>query len=227
MTPAAFLDAYGASAAAFVIFGVLHSVGAREPFKRGLARWVGVFFVDYFWRLGYCGLSLWALYSVVSTLHWGRNPDLDVWLIAYPEPLWQLVTLLHLGSITLVYVAFIQSDYLEFLGLRQAWRGVLALAGHSTRPPDLFGTQRLVISGVYAWVRHPMLAGGLLFLLTSGPSLNNLIYTGFYAAYMMVGGHFEERRMVRIFGADYRRYQQQVGAYVPHFRAFATVIGRN
>ena len=57
----------------------------------------------------------------------------------------------------------------------------------SRRPPiALFGTDRLVVRGVYGWVRHPMLAAGLLFLLTSGPSRNNLVYTAMYAAYMFM-----------------------------------------
>jgi protein-S-isoprenylcysteine O-methyltransferase Ste14 len=60
-----------------------------------------------------------------------------------------------------------------------------------------------------------MLVGGLLFLLTSGPSLNNVVYTAMYAAYMVIGGHYEEKRMIRVFGEDYRRYQSQVGAYFP------------
>lgn len=127
------------------------------------------------------------------------------------------MTVLHLGSVAFVYVAFLQSDYLEFLGLRQGGRGILALLGRSAREPELelFGTHRLVVRGVYAWVRHPMMVGGLLFLLTSGPSLNNLIYTVMYAAYMVIGGYYEERRMARIFGGDYLRYQARVGAFSP------------
>ena len=65
------------------------------------------------------------------------------------------------------------------------------------------------MTGVYAWVRHPMLMGGLVFLLTSGPSLNNLIYTGMYTTYMLIGGYYEEKRLVRIFGDDYLRYRAQ------------------
>jgi protein-S-isoprenylcysteine O-methyltransferase Ste14 len=60
-----------------------------------------------------------------------------------------------------------------------------------------------------------MLAGGLLFLLTSGPSVNNLSYTAMYAVYMLIGGHYEERRLIRIFGEDYLRYRTRVGAYFP------------
>lgn len=214
------LERYGSSVAAFAAFAWLHSVGAREPFKNALARWTSAFFVEHFWRIAYCALSYGALYYLVSTLHWDRNPENDVWLIVYPGWLWQSMTVLHLGSILLMYVAFLQSDYLEFLGFRQAARGLSALLDGTRReaPLALFGSQRLLTTGVYAWVRHPMMVGGLLFLLTSGPSLNNLVFTAMYAAYMVIGGYYEERRLVRIFGSEYIRYQAAVGAFYPRFR---------
>lgn len=217
MTVVSPLRDYGPSLVAFGLFALLHSIGAREPFKNLLSRWASPFFVEHFWRLVYCALSFVALYYGVATLHWARNPENDVWLILYPDWLWQAIIVLHLGSIALLYVAFFQSDYPEFLGLKQAWRGLGALRGLPIRPAtmELFGTHRLVVTGVYGWVRHPMLVGGLLFLLTSGPSLNNLVYTAMYAAYMLVGGYYEERRLVRIFGEDYLRYRGRVGAFFP------------
>jgi len=214
---ASLLGNYGPSLVAFGLFAFLHSIGAREPFKNALARWTSPFFVEHFWRLLYCALSFVALYYGVATLHWVRHPENDVWLIVYPDWLWQTITGLHLASIALLYIAFIQSDYLEFLGLKQAGRGLVALFGKRARHAtmELFGTDRLVVTGIYGWVRHPMLAAGLLFLLTSGPSFNNLVYTGMYAAYMLIGGYYEERRLVRIFGEEYLRYQARVGAFFP------------
>ncbi len=32
---------------------------------------------------------------------------------------------------------------------------------------------------------------------------------------MVIGGYYEERRMIKVFGEDYRRYQRQVGAFFP------------
>lgn len=210
---------YGASIIAFAVFGLLHSIGAQEPFKQALARWTNSFFVDHFWRLVYCGLSYWALYYGVASLHWARNIEYDVWLVTYPDWLWQITIVLHLGSIALLYTAFLQSNYLEFLGLKQAYRGLLSILGRVPPRSDikLFGTHRLEVKGVYGWVRHPMMVAGLLFLLTSGPSLNNIVYTAMYTAYMVIGGYFEERRMIKIFEDDYRRYQRQVGAFFPIF----------
>ncbi len=219
MSAAELIANYGGSAAAFAVFALLHSVGAREPCKEALARWFSPFFVEHFWRLAYCALSFGALYWGVSSLHWTRNPENDVWIVLYPEWLWNAVTVLHLGSIAFVYAAFMQNDYLEFLGLKQAWRGLRALAGRPARAPmRVFGTDRLEVRGVYGWVRHPMLVGGLLFLLTSGPSLNNLIYTAMYAAYMLIGGYYEEKRLVRVFGEEYLGYRRRVGAFVPRLR---------
>lgn len=217
MTVVSLLTDYGPSLVAFSVFALLHSIGAREPFKHALARSTSPFFVAHFWRLVYCALSFAALYYGVATLHWARHAENNVWLIVYPDWLWQAITILHLGSVAFLYIAFFQSDYLEFLGLKQAWRAVLALVGvpNRTTNGELFGTHRLVVGGVYGWVRHPMLVGGLVFLLTSGPSLNNLIYTGMYAAYMLIGAFYEERRLVRIFGEDYLRYQARVGAFFP------------
>lgn len=210
---------YAPSLLAFGAFGVLHSLGARERAKQALARCAGAFFVEHFWRLCYCVLSYVSLYHGIAPLHWGRNPEADAWLVQYPAWVWSLLAGLRLGAVALIYAAFLQNDYLEFLGVRQAVRGLRILLGRPPASPALrlFGTHRLVMRGVYGWVRHPMMVGGFLFLLTSAPTLNNLTYTLMYAAYMVVGAHYEERRLVRVFGEPYRRYQTEVGAFLPRF----------
>ena len=216
MTIAEFIGGYWSSLLSFALFGLLHSVCAREPCKQLLTRLAGRHFVDHYWRFCYCAASYAALYHGITPLHWSLHPSHDLWLIVYPGWLWQAVIVLHLCSIGMGYVAFLQSDYLEFLGLKQMWRGLRALpGGHAPAPLELFGTDRLEVRGIYGWVRHPMLAAGLLFLLTSGPSLNNLVFLFMYATYMLIGGYYEERRLIRIFGAQYLAYRERVGAYFP------------
>jgi hypothetical protein len=208
---------YWPSLAAFFLFAVFHSFAAREPFKNALARWTSPFFVSHFWRLLYCLISILWYYQFIGMLHWGSHPENDYWLIDYPDGLWQTVTAIHLGSIVLLYAAFLQSDYLEFMGLKQAWRGVVAWLGwpEPRSPLKKFGTQCLEVHGIYGWLRHPMLAGGLFFLLTNGPSLNNLAFVPMYALYMIIGSHYEERRLIQIFGQDYLIYRNHVGAFFP------------
>jgi protein-S-isoprenylcysteine O-methyltransferase Ste14 len=211
---------YWQSLLTFAVFGLLHSVGAREGFKAWLARLTSAFAVEHFWRFPYCVLSYLVYYYGIARLHWGWHPAANVWVVVYPDWVRQALLAGHLGSVALLYAAFLQSDYLEFWGLRQLGRGLGILWGRpvSPRPLELFGTQRLVVGGVYRWVRHPMLVGGWLFLVTSGPSKNNLIFAVLYASYMLVGAHFEERRLIRVFGDAYRRYRHEVGAFVPRLR---------
>lgn len=217
------LAGYWPSAAAFALFGLLHSLGARESGKAALARLTSPFVVEHFWRLLYCALSYVWFYHVIGPLHWGVHPGNDRWLVIYPYWLWEAITVLHVGSVVFIYAAFLQCDYLEFLGLRQAWRGLRIWLGRNgdVRPLDLFGTDRLDTRGVYRIVRHPMLAGGLIFLATSGPSLNNLLFTLMYLSYMAVGGYYEERRLILIFGEQYLDYRRRVGAYLPRLWRFA------
>ncbi len=54
---------------AFGVFGLLHSIGAQEPFKNALARWTSPFLVEHFWRLVYCAFSFAALYHGIAALH--------------------------------------------------------------------------------------------------------------------------------------------------------------
>jgi hypothetical protein len=208
---------YWESFAAFCAFGLFHSITAREPFKNALARWTSPLFVDHYWRLTYCLISFVWYYQIIGRLHWGLHPEYDVWLIRYPEWLWQSITAAHLGSIAVIYAAFLQSDYLEFLGLRQAWRGARVWRGRAEPrlPLRQFGSRRLEVSGVYGWVRHPMLVGGLLFLLTCRPTQNTLVFTLMYAGYMVVGSRYEERRLIQIFGPEYGAYRNRVGGFVP------------
>ncbi|MFQ5995327.1 MAG: methyltransferase family protein [Acidiferrobacterales bacterium] len=211
---------YWESFCAFAFYAVLHSVCAREPFKNALAQWTSTFFVDHFWRFIYCTLSYAGLYYWIAVLHWGQNPDSNIWIVDLPDSGWHVLLVLHLFSIVLFYVSFIQSDYLEFLGFKQMWRGIRQWLTPSSAPPDieLFGTHRLEVKGVYGWIRHPMLAAGFLFLATAGPSRNNLVFLFMYTAYMLIGAYYEERRLVRIFGEQYLAYRKQVGAFVPHLR---------
>ena len=120
---------YWQSLAAFCLFALFHSFGTREPFKNTLARWSSPFFVAHFWRLLYCFISILWYYQFIGMLHWGSHPENNFWLIDYPDGLWQGITAIHLGSIALLYAAFLQSDYLEFMGLKQAWRGLVVWLG--------------------------------------------------------------------------------------------------
>jgi methanethiol S-methyltransferase len=224
-----FLRDYWESFAAFFVFGLFHSITAGRPFKNALGRWTSIFFVDHFWRLLYCLISFVWYFQVLGALHWGLHPENDAWLIDYPDWIWSIITLIHLGSIAVFYTALMQSDYLEFLGLKQAWRGVLAAFGWPEPRSALkqFGTRSLEVRGIYGWVRHPMYVSGLIFFMTSGPSLNTFVFALMYALYMLIGSHYEDRRLVQIFGPDYVVYRNRVGAFVPRLWVARPILEGN
>lgn len=208
---------------AFVVFAVFHSYGAHESFKDKLAKITGRIFVDHFWRIAYCAISYWLLFYLYRPLHW-FSPEIliegNTLLFTYPLFIDGAVQFIHLLSIVVAFWAFLQSDYLQFLGFKQAWNGIKRLLGREYEPPykQLFGTTRLEVRGIYCIVRHPMLASSVWFAATMDPTLNNLIFLLELSVYVLIGVVFEERRLRRVFGEDYLEYSKRVGAFIPNLR---------
>jgi len=83
----------------------------------------------------------------------------------------------------------------------------------------LHGAPRLVVRGLYRWVRHPLYTAGLVFLWFTPIMAVNLLalYVGF-SLYLVIGAYFEERKLLREFGADYAEYQQRTPMLIPRLR---------
>ena len=211
------LAGYGEAFLAFSLFGCFHSIGAQEWFKDRLCSWTHPFFVKHFWRLVYCVISYLLFYNLVSPLVWSRSLHPSLRLFTYPAFIRPVLPYVRLSGLLLCYTAFLQSDYLELSGIKQAWRGLLQMAGFgsSSREIKLFGKDRLVVSGIYRWIRHPMLAGGFLMTVVGASALSGFVFTLMFATYMWVGVYYEERRLVRNFGAQYLEYRTRVGAFFP------------
>ena len=77
---------------------------------------------------------------------------------------------------------------------------------------------QLIDVGVYAWVRHPMYLGTLLFCLGffwAIPSVLALIsWVAFFAIYDRMAT-FEENDLRRILGEEYAAYQKRVPKWFP------------
>ncbi|MFC1835454.1 methyltransferase family protein [Thermodesulfobacteriota bacterium] len=89
--------------------------------------------------------------------------------------------------------------------IRRSMRGV------EERPP------KFNVRGPYRWVRHPLYLFCLLMIwscpdLTADRLLFDLLWTG----WIVVGSILEERDLVKLFGADYQLYREQVPMLIPH-----------
>jgi protein-S-isoprenylcysteine O-methyltransferase Ste14 len=79
---------------------------------------------------------------------------------------------------------------------------------------------RLVRTGPYSRVRHPIYSG--LILAMAGTALVNRRWAGLLAVLMITAtfwfkSRIEEQFMQRTFGSEYDIYRRQTGAFLPHF----------
>jgi len=183
---------------ACVLYGAAHSLPASLAVKQWaapvLARGYRLFF------------NVWALVSLLPVLYavW-RLPDAPLYQLSFP---WLLVPLaLQAAGALLALVGVLQTGPLAFLGLD-------ALFPDRSAPPH---TAVLVTAGVYRWVRHPLYTGTLLVLwLQPAMTGNSLALAVGLTAYLLVGIHFEERKLLREFGAAYAAYQRRTPLLLPN-----------
>jgi protein-S-isoprenylcysteine O-methyltransferase Ste14 len=79
--------------------------------------------------------------------------------------------------------------------------------------------RRLVIAGLYRYVRNPQYIGVVLVVLSEAIFFGSLVLLG-YAAFFAIGYHlfvrfYEEPTLKRLFGEDYTRYCEAVPRWIP------------
>ncbi len=179
------------------LWGVVHSLLASVPVK------------DYFRRIA----GPWAmrayrfLYNVFALVSFapipwlmGTLPDRALYVIPAP---WVFFSLVGQGlAALLLLIALLQTDAFSFVGLRQLLEG---------EAPSV-----LVTGGFYRAVRHPLYLFGLLVLwLTPFMTLNLLIVDIALTVYLFLGAYFEERKLLREFGAAYSEYKAVTPMFIP------------
>jgi len=181
-----------------IIFALVHSLFAAQRTKRAFSRGSGR--EPRYYRLFYNLASL-AMFAWVMAAY--RQSPL---LYVAPTP-WKW--LLHGGQLVMSVIIFRcvhQTGAADFLGISQL---------HSTVPAP----HKLVTSGWYARVRHPLYLCSLLFLLMNPVMTAQwLLLTLFSTTYFIVGGMIEERRLLGEFGEEYRRYRRRVPFLIPSLK---------
>lgn len=185
--------------ALIALFGLQHSVMAREGFKRGWTRIVP----KPIERSVYVLLA--SLMLIILFLFWRPLPD-PVWSVENRAAAMALWALFGAGWLLVLVSTFLLSHF-ELFGLHQVWsnaRGTQLPAPQFRQP--LF----------YKLVRHPLYTGFFLaFWATPQMSQGHLLLALGMSAYMLIAIRYEERDMVRLFGDDYVGYQGKVGMLVP------------
>jgi len=183
---------------AVLAWGVIHSLTASLGAKDLVRR-----------RLGEAGIRLYRLaynlFSVISfaPILWLMAVLPDQMLYRIPVPWVYLTSAGQLAAVVLLVVGVLQTDTSSFIGLRQLFE-------REER------SSTLITRGLYGWVRHPLYAAGLLFIwLSPVMSQNSLVVSIAATVYIIVGAFFEERKLEREFGAEYRKYKSETPMLVP------------
>lgn len=187
---------------AVALYGIVHTILASKSAKALAQRWLGAS-AGRGYRLAY------NLFAVVSLLPVLALPVLlpDRPLYRIPPP-WLYLTLSVQGlALLALLVGLWQTGVWSFLGLEQL-----------LRPAEGSGS-RLVVRGLYRWVRHPLYTAGLVFIWFTPLMTVNLLalYAGL-TLYLVIGAYFEERKLLREFGAAYGEYQRRTPMLIPGLR---------
>jgi protein-S-isoprenylcysteine O-methyltransferase Ste14 len=107
--------------------------------------------------------------------------------------------------------------YLLATGL--LWRAHVDLGRSYSPTVRIREGQRLVTSGVYGWIRHPIYAAHWLIAIAQVLLVHHWIYglSGLVAWSLLYFYRLprEEAMMIKVYGQEYRAYMERVGAILP------------
>jgi protein-S-isoprenylcysteine O-methyltransferase Ste14 len=185
-------------------FGAIHTALAAKRLKQWARRRWGTRPVDRWYRLFF---SLAAVVTFLPILILSALlPDRHLYSI--PTPWVWLTTALQGITMIIFVVALFQTDVMRFIGLRPMLRGGDPI------PADRH--ERLVTSGPYARVRHPLYTATIVVMwLWPNMTLNLAAFFAVSTAYFFFGSIPEEDKLVDEFGDAYRHYQEVVPRLIP------------
>ncbi len=184
---------------AVAAYGLLHSLLASLTTKAHTRKLFGMA-TDRWFRIAY------NLIAVLTLLPILLLPilliDKVIYMIHFP---WVILTLaIQVVAVTVVVAGVRQTGMGSFIGLHQLF------LPEDTTPP------RLVASGFYRYVRHPIYTAGLIFIWLLPILTWNLLALNIgLTAYIFTGAYFEERKLLLEFGESYAEYRKRTPMLIP------------
>ena len=201
----------GPVAAAFIdlgliaLFGLQHSVMARQGFKRWWMKIVppAIERSVYVLAASIVLMVLFILWRPIDAIVWSINP------IPHPAITELIWAAFWIGWLTVLVSTFL-INHLELFGLQQAW---FHLSGHEIEPPVLPPAAPLQICAA------PFVSRLLFRLLGHARDDGRApAARGGHVGLHAIGIRYEERDLVRLFGRDYELYRERAGMLLPRFR---------
>lgn len=181
----------------WIVYYTIHSVLAATSVKLFFKKYLDKYYRYY--RLTYTIFATITLAALLFYQYSFKSPLLinSVW-IKYVAAL-----LLVLPGLVVMYIS-IKKYFLLLSGIRSVYM--------ATPPAEL------KIDGIHRFVRHPLYSGTILFvcgLFFIFPTLSNLIAVVLLIAYVLTGLVFEEKKLIKEFGANYQNYISEVPMLIP------------
>jgi methanethiol S-methyltransferase len=190
--------------ALILLFGIQHSVMARQGFKRAWTRFVP----ETIERSVYILFA--SIVLIVMFVFWQAMPSI-LWDLRGGAAGLALWAVCGVGWLIVLLSTYLINHF-ELFGLQQVWNGFLARGAAAPR----FRTPLF-----YKLVRHPLYTGFIIaFWATPHMTVGHLLLAIGMTAYILIAIEHEERDLVRMFGADYEAYRIEVGKLAPRFRRF-------
>ena len=188
--------------ALIALFGLQHSVMARQGFKRWWTRVVP-------WAVERSVYVLMASLALIILMNLWRPIDTIVWNVGDPLVSDLIWVVFWLGWGMVLLSTFLLNHF-ELFGLQQAWFHV---RGRPWEKPVF--RQPLF----YRWIRHPLYLGFFMaFWAAPEMTAGHLLLAGGMSVFMLIAIQYEEKDLVALFGRDYEDYRQRAGMLLPRFR---------
>jgi protein-S-isoprenylcysteine O-methyltransferase Ste14 len=108
---------------------------------------------------------------------------------------------------------------LLMLGLAIRWTAIYTLGKSFSANVAIHATQKLNVSGLFRWMRHPSYTGLLLIFLAVGLNTRNWLGLGIIVllplAALLYRIHVEEIALTEAFGAEYAEYSRRTKRLIP------------
>ncbi|POB14114.1 isoprenylcysteine carboxylmethyltransferase family protein [Halobacteriovorax sp. DA5] len=183
------------------LFAIQHTVMARQTFKRFINQYIPAA----------AERSLYVLMSGI-TLHcailfWPKN-GVVLWNIENSIAS-TLIMSIGVAGWAYLFVASFALNHFELFGLEQTYNY------YQGKPLHRVPFQE---SWMYSFDRHPIMTGALIGMwFTPQMTVDHLMFSGIFSAYIIAGVSVEERDLVRQWGTRYMDYRSRVKTIVPTF----------
>jgi len=178
----------------FLFSAILHSFLATDHAKNKAEKLLGNGYRYY--RIIYTLISipLFAPAFIVWITYSNSTPV----VYTIPQNFFPVVIFVRLAALGMFAYAVLQIDFLEFIGTKRQKKNVL------------------ITGGAYGIVRHPLYTAGILLLITKMEmSLLDTTAVLLIAVYLIIGAFIEDRRLLSIYGDEYRKYRERVSMFIP------------